>query len=114
MITVAAKHQQSQGTGENSPRRMAPNAAITQSGDEPHSHIMSTLAEGGSAVQTNLRGTYNSHQLNAVLVLLWPDKKASICGGAQAPWEICQNRFGSHNKRKFHLVCLSLLNQLPN
>lgn len=112
-MAVAAKHQKSQGTGENSPRRMAPNAVIMQSGDELHSHIMSTLAEGGSAVQTNLRGTYNSHQPSAVLALLWPDKKASICSGAQAPWEICQNRFGSHNKRKIRLVCLSLLNQLP-
>lgn len=40
---------------------MAPNVEIMQSCEEPHSHIMSTLCAGGSAIQTNLSRTCNSH-----------------------------------------------------
>lgn len=55
-MTVAAEYKKSKGKEKTQPRkrRMAPNAVITQSPEEPHSHVMHTSHEGGSAVQTNL------------------------------------------------------------
>lgn len=68
-MTVAAKYKKSKEKKKNTQplkRRMVPNAVIMQSCKEPHSHIMYTWREGGSAVQTNLSRTYNSHPPNTV------------------------------------------------
>ena len=61
-MTVAAEYMKSKEKEKTQPlkRRMAANAVITQSPEEPHSHVMYTSHEGGSAVQTNLHRTYNS------------------------------------------------------
>lgn len=63
-MTVTAKYKKSKEKKKNAQplkRRMVPNVVIMQSCDEPHSHIMYTWREGGSAVQTNVSRTYNSH-----------------------------------------------------
>ena len=43
-MTVAAEYKKSKGKEKTQPRkrRMAPNAVITQSPEEPHSHVMYT------------------------------------------------------------------------
>lgn len=67
MMTVATKYKKSKEKKKNTQplkRRMAPNVVIMQSCEEPHSHIMHTWRERGSAVQTNLSTTYNSHPPN--------------------------------------------------